>query len=71
MGNTLDVTAGEYTVIQDKTGAVKVNRHGTLWKDCTGDGLVMALACEVETLRKQLKELKARKVLKDTPTIEI
>ncbi len=56
----LSVTVGDgkYTVIQDETGNVKALRYVEKWRDCCGDGLILALAQEVEELRKQLEELK-------------
>lgn len=52
----LDVTVGDgkYTIQQTKDGNLWGYRHGELkapWRNLTGDGLVCALAHEVERLR--------------------
>jgi len=53
------VADGKYTVIQDNTGRTSAFRYGDEWRDLTGDGLVLALAQEVETLRAELDRYRA------------
>jgi hypothetical protein len=48
---------GKYTVIQEPNGGLKALRYGEKWRDCTGDGLILALAQEVEELRERLGAL--------------
>jgi len=48
---------GKYTVIQDERGGLRAVRHGEEWRDCMGDGLILALAQEVEELRAQVADL--------------
>jgi hypothetical protein len=45
---------GKYTVIQHPDGGLKALRYGQPWRDCAGDGLILALALEVEELREAL-----------------
>jgi hypothetical protein len=54
MKNLLEVTVydGKYTVIQDSSGKLFALRYGQPWRDCVGDGLICALAHEVEKLRE-------------------
>ena len=49
----VDVYDGKYRVIQSKDGRVRALRYGEEWRDCTGDGLLLALAYEVEELRNK------------------
>jgi len=53
---------GKYTVIQDETGNVRALRYGKEWRDCCGDGLVLALAQEIDTLREELEEVRINHV---------
>ena len=59
MKDTLRVTVydGKYTVVMDAGGRMRALRHGEEWRDLTGDGLVLALAQEIEELRDQLRRL--------------
>ena len=60
MADQLNVSVdwGKYTVIQDEKGHVRALRHGEEWRDCTGDGLILALAQEVEHLRERINNSK-------------
>ena len=60
MSNLLDVSLenGKYTIIQSQKGKVYALRYGEPWRDCCGDGLILSLAQEVETLQKEVEELK-------------
>ncbi len=49
----VDVCDGKYTVIQDKRGGIVALRYGNVWRDCCGDGLILALAQEVRELREK------------------
>lgn len=50
-GLRVTVGDGKYTVIQEADGHLRALRYGEEWRDCTGDGLILALAHEVERLR--------------------
>jgi hypothetical protein len=49
---------GKYTVVQDETGRVRVLRYGEEWRDATGDGVILALAQNVERQDKRIAELR-------------
>ena len=51
------VCDGKYTVIQNEQGAVRALRYGEEWRDCVGDGLIVALAYEVDSLRKEIESM--------------
>jgi len=42
----------KYTVIQEEDGSLRALRYGEEWRDLCGDGLVLALAQEVDSLRE-------------------
>ena len=52
------VYGGKYTVIQDNKGGLKALRYGEEWRDCCGDGLILALAQEVDELRQKIEDAK-------------
>lgn len=52
------VCGGKYTFKQTANGATEALRHGEPWRDCTGDGLILALAQEVEHLRETIQAAK-------------
>mgnify|MGYP000949759689 CR=1 FL=1 len=56
--NQLEVTVAEnkYKVIQKEDGRVIVLRHVEEWRECTGDGLILALAQEVAELRDRYEK---------------
>lgn len=47
----VSVADGKYTVVQAADGSLYARRCGEVWRDLTGDNLVLALAQEVERLR--------------------
>jgi hypothetical protein len=51
----LKVTVGDgkYTVLFDENDRLSALRYGEKWRDCCGDGLILALAYEVEELREE------------------
>ena len=51
---------GKYEVVQEAGGALYANRYGERWRELTGDGLVLALACEIEEAREKIAELEQR-----------
>jgi len=53
---TVSVAEGKYTVVQDAEGRLTALRYGEPWRDCCGDGLIHALASEVENLREKLAD---------------
>lgn len=59
-GALLDVSVydGKYRVRQESSGHVHALRYDEKWRDCCGDGLILALAQEVQRLRDELKSNK-------------
>jgi hypothetical protein len=53
---------GKYTVVQDERGGLRALRYG----DCCGDGLILALAQEVEALRAENERLNLRIPVSDS-----
>jgi len=49
------VLDGKYTVVQDNKGKIFALRYGEKWRDCCGDGLILALAQEIYELRQKAK----------------
>lgn len=47
----VNVYDGKYTVIMTDDGGLRALRYGEEWRDLCGDGLVLALAHEIENLR--------------------
>lgn len=45
---------GKYEFIVNNNGTMKCLRHGEEWRDLTGDGMVLAMAYEIERLRDEL-----------------
>ncbi len=54
---SVKVGNGKYTVQQDKKGMLTALRHGKLWRNCCGDGLILTLAQEVSDLRAENRRL--------------
>jgi hypothetical protein len=54
----ITVADGKYTVILKETGGIEVLRHGEAWRDCTGDGLIYALASELDAARGDIEAAK-------------
>lgn len=44
----------KYTVIHSNGTGLRAERYGQPWRDLTGDGLVLAMAQEIEELREKL-----------------
>lgn len=56
-----DFCNGKYTVMFDeKTGELGALRYGEPWRHLTGDGLVLAMLQEVDTLRENMRQAHAR-----------
>jgi len=51
---SVDVDEGKYTVQQDRKGMLTALRNGEPWRDCCGDGLILALAHEIIDLKAEL-----------------
>ncbi len=54
----VDVEGGKYTIKQDEGGKLHALRYGEEWRDLCGDGMVYALAAEVERLREKINDAK-------------
>lgn len=54
----LEVTVGDgkYTIIMEDNGHLKALRYGKEWRDLVGDGMVLALAQEVQNLRDKYEK---------------
>jgi len=50
---------GKYTVIFEG-GKLRAERHGTPWRSMTGDGMVLAMLQEVDSLKAKVEELSCR-----------
>lgn len=50
----VSVYDGKYTVVWGGKEPLRALRYGEEWRDCCGDGLILALAQEVEELRIRL-----------------
>ncbi len=53
----IDLCDGKYTVQQDESGKFYALRNGQVWRDLTGDKLVLRMAQEIEELRNIVREL--------------
>lgn len=51
---SLDFAGGKYTVVHNNGVALRALRYGEPWRDLSGDGLVLAMAQEVEDLKAEL-----------------
>jgi hypothetical protein len=49
----VEVADGKYTVVMDAKGGLRALRYGEEWRDCCGDGLILALAQEIAELREK------------------
>lgn len=47
----------KYTVIHDNGIGLRAERYGEPWRDLTGDGLVLAMAQEIESLRDRMSQV--------------
>ncbi len=50
------VADGKYTVVFGADCRLHALRYGEEWRDCVGDGLILALAQEVRRLQKALSD---------------
>ena len=58
------VADGKYTVILPQKSGMYALRHGERWRDLCGDGMVLALVTEIDTLRGMLHKPKEDKPAK-------
>lgn len=49
----ISVDGGKYTIVQPNAGRTYVLRYGCMWRDVTGDSLILALAYELEEARAE------------------
>lgn len=53
----IQLAGGKYTLVHDDGVGLHCLRHGAPWRnDLAGDGMVLAAAQEIETLREALSE---------------
>lgn len=69
MAIDIEVGDGKYRAKFDDSGRLKVFRHGDFWRDCTGDGFVLALVQEVERLRGESTEVARLRAMLGEATI--
>ena len=50
----IELDDGKYTVVHDNGAGLHALRYGEHWRDMTGDGLVLAMAQEIEDLRRRI-----------------
>ncbi len=53
------VADGKYCVQCDGDGRMRALRYSQPWRDLTGDGMVLALVQEIQSLRGEITEAKA------------
>jgi len=51
METRIEIEDGKYAVVHDNGADLRALRYGEPWRDLTGDGLVLAMAQEIEALR--------------------
>ena len=70
--NHLEITVGDgkYTVIQTNGGRMLATRGGEMWRDLTGDKLVLCLAQELDSARAEIRALHQDELLKRIDTLE-
>lgn len=51
---SVTVADGKYTVVLTNAGGTHALRHGLVWRDCTGDNLIAALANELAEARNKI-----------------
>ena len=49
----IDFEDGKYSILHYHGVGLRALRYGEPWRDCSGDGLILALVQEVEDLREQ------------------
>jgi hypothetical protein len=50
------IDVSEYSVVIEDNGRMTALRYGDPWRDCTGDGLVLALALALDRIRNPKPE---------------
>ena len=53
----------KYAIVHENGGGLRAERYGQPWRDLVGDGLVLAMAQEIEALRQQLVEYSSGEAL--------
>ena len=56
----IELDGGKYTVVHDNGAGLHALRYGSPWLNLTGDGLVLALSQEIESLRDECRRLTDR-----------
>lgn len=51
----VSVDNGKYTIVMPETGGLHCLRYGEEWRNLTGDGMVLAMAYEIDRLRDALR----------------
>lgn len=53
---SITVYDGKYTIKHENGRNLRAERYGEPWRDLTGDGLILAMAYEIEELREAVQE---------------
>ena len=61
MQSRIELDDGKYTVCHEDGANLRALRYGEPWRDCCGDGLILALAQEVERL--QIEQLETASLM--------
>jgi hypothetical protein len=56
---TVNLEDGKYTILHDEGhGGLTALRNGEVWRNMTGDGMVLAMFQEIEDLKRRIEENK-------------
>jgi hypothetical protein len=58
MKSTITIDNGKYTLSHENGTKLTCLRYGGPWRDCLGDGLILALVQEIEVLNLEILELR-------------
>lgn len=65
----INLCDGKYTVIHSNGTDFHALRHGDRWRELTGDGFVLALVQEIESLQEEVASLKTQ--IADNPDMSL
>lgn len=57
----IELEDGKYTIIHDNGNNFRALRYGEEWCSLVGDGLILAMAHQIEDLQEQVNYLKTQK----------
>jgi hypothetical protein len=56
MSTCLSLEHGKYVILHAEDGTMQALRYGTVWRDLTGDKLILALVMELERMERMLQD---------------